>query len=74
MKSLQPPGPGFVLYGIYHNHPYGGTFHLVWSDHDPTEEEVVATCNIDFEEERGEWITVAEVGEPQTIGSATAPR
>ena len=42
MTTLKSPGPGFKPYGVYHHHEYGGGIHLVWADHDPSEQEVVA--------------------------------
>ena len=61
MKSLKRPGPRFKLYGVYHHHEYGGTMYLLWSDHDPDEQEVTVACGIDFEPDRDEWLCVDSV-------------
>ena len=58
MQSMKRPRPNFNLYGIYHHHQYGGSTYLLWSDHDPLEEEVTAACGIDFEPDRDEWICI----------------
>ena len=72
MKSLQPPGPGFKLYGVCHNHEYGGSIYLVWADHDPSEREIVAACGMDFEPNREEWIDIDPISEAATIQKASA--
>ncbi len=68
MTILKSPGPGFNLYGVYHHHEYGGSIHLVWADHDPSEQEVVTACGMEFEPDRDEWIAVDSVS-----GAATLP-
>ena len=69
MKPLQPPGSEFELYGVYHHHEYGGTVHLVWSDHEPSEEEVVAACGMEFEPEKDEWLSIDPIGDAATIST-----
>jgi len=58
MKSLKRPGPRFKLYGVYHHHEYGGTMYLLWSDHDPDEQEVTVACGIEFGPDRNEWLCI----------------
>ncbi len=65
MKSLKRPGPNFTLYGVYHHHEYGGSTYLLWADHDPSEEEVILACGIDFEPDRDEWISVDSIGDAE---------
>ena len=72
MKPLQPPGPEFALYGVYHNHEYGGSIYLVWSDHQPSEEEAVTACGMEFEPDRDEWIAIDPVSEAETIQRESA--
>jgi len=67
MTSFLSPGPEFKLFGVYHHHEYGGGLHFVWSDHEPTEEEVVAACGLEYEPDRDEWIVVEPVNEAATI-------
>ena len=74
MKSLQPPGPDYILYGVYHHHEYGGGVYLVWSDHEPSEEEVVAACGMDLEPDKDEWISIDPISDAATIPTASPRR
>ena len=71
MTSFQSPGPRFTLFVVYHHHEYGGGLHLAWADHEPTEQEVVAACGLEFEPDRDEWIVVKPVIEAATIPAAS---
>lgn len=74
MKSLRQPGPRFKMYGVYHHHEYGGTVYLLWSDHDPSEEEVTVACGIDFEPDRDEWMCIDPITDVAISTAPTTPR
>ena len=71
MKALKPPGPEFTLYGVYHHHEYGGSIHLVWADHEPSEQEVVVACGMEFEPDKDEWMVIEPTSGPATVATAT---
>ena len=53
------PGKGFELYGAFHRFRDGEDFYVFWSDHEPVQEEVVEACDIPFDPDHDEWISVA---------------
>ncbi len=73
MKSFTQPGPKFNLYGVYHHHEYGGSTYLLWSDHDPSEQEVIVACGMDFEPDKDEWISVDPIGDAEIPTVPTKP-
>lgn len=68
--ARQPAGAGAIdasiaraeeplsLYAVIHSHRYGTTAYLVRSTKQPTEEQVVEACDIQFEPEREEHIDI----------------
>lgn len=66
-KFLHQPSSRHKLFAIYHNHKYGSTQWLLWSEIFPTEEEVVVTLGIDFEPENDEFIDIEEIEKIHTL-------
>lgn len=54
-------------YTVIHEHRHGTTAYTVRCGHFPTEEEVIEHCNIDFEPDRGEVITIAPDDENEIV-------
>ncbi len=67
IEAITRPSPQHKLYGIYHNHEYGGTHWLLWSEIFPNEKQVVETLGIDFELDKDEWISIEEVDSIETL-------
>jgi hypothetical protein len=64
---LSQPSPKHRLFAIYHQHEYGSTQWLLWSEIFPTEEQVIETLGIDFEPEKDEFIAIDEIDEIYTL-------
>lgn len=73
MKSLKRPDPKFDLYGVYHHHEYGGSTYRLWADHDPSEDEVILACGMDFEPDKDEWICIDSIGDAEIPTVPTKP-
>ena len=48
-------------YKVTHAHRFGGSCYVVASNHHPSEDEVVAALDLDFEPHLGEFITIDPV-------------
>jgi len=66
-EAIVRPSPQHKLYSIYHNHEYGGTHWLMWSEIFPNKEQLVEALEIDYEPEKDEWISVEEVDSVETL-------
>lgn len=55
------------LFIVVHEHRYGTSTYMVRSRRMPGERKVVEACEIDFEPNRGEVITIAEVDEGEVV-------
>lgn len=55
------------LFVVVHEHRFGTTTYMVRSKRMPREKVVVEKCEIDFEPDRGEVITIAEVDEGEIV-------
>lgn len=65
--NLNQPSPKHKLFALCHNHRYGSTQYLLWSTVFPTEEQVVESLGIDFEQEIDEFIEVEEITKIETL-------
>jgi hypothetical protein len=54
------------LYVVIHHHEYGTSTGLVWSDHQPGEDEIVRCMDWNFEPEKEEYITIDLIDEADT--------
>ena len=61
------PTPKHKLFAIYHQHEYGGTQWLLWSEVFPTEEQTVEALSLNFEPEKEEFITIEEIEQIHTL-------
>lgn len=50
-----------TLYAVTHEHRHGVSSYLIRSSHCPSEEEVVAALDIDWEPDRGEVLTISPI-------------
>lgn len=50
-----------TVYVVLHTHRFGTSVYLVRSPYPPTEDDVVATLQLDFEPDREEQIDISEV-------------
>ena len=55
------------LFVVVHEHRFGTSTYMVRSRGIPGEKKVVEACEIDFEPNRGEVITIAEVDEGEVV-------
>ena len=61
ITHLSPPSPKHKLFAVYHNHEYGSTQWLLWSEIFPTEEQVVEALGFCFEPEKDEYVDIDEI-------------
>ena len=55
------------LFVVVHEHRFGTSTYMVRSKEMPSEDLVIEKCEIDFEADRGEVITIAEVDEGDIV-------
>jgi hypothetical protein len=53
---MTPPTKHYWV--VMHHHRHGTSANIVECSHEPTEEEVIAACDIDFEPDREEYIEI----------------
>jgi len=51
------------IYLVQHQHRHGTSFYLIRADHLPTEDEAIRAHDIDFEEDRDEYLEIEKLCE-----------
>lgn len=64
---MNRPSDKHKLYSVYHQHAYGSSHYLLWSEIFPNENQVVEALQIDFEPEEDEFIDLGEVDGIQVL-------
>jgi hypothetical protein len=57
-QTIEKRAAAWPVYVIVHSHRHGHDTFVVLSDHEPSEEEVVKACDIDFEPDEDEYIDI----------------
>ncbi len=65
--GIHAPSVKHRLFAIYHHHEYGSSQWLLWSEIDPTQEQVVEALDMDFEPEKDEYIDIEEIDKIHTL-------
>lgn len=66
---------GLKPYAIVHEHEYGASTYIGWCEREPTEEQAIAILDnndVDFEEDRGENLTICELTVDEMCGADPA--
>ncbi len=59
---LNPPTVNHLLWVYIHEHGHGADSGLFWATNEPSEAQLAEKLGLDYEPERGESITMANVG------------